>query len=85
MGHISIMRFDKEVQKFHPFGSNLFKLKTIPRIGEKIVFQDEASIIAEVIDLHYSVNGDVDVYIGFEVQYSDYLDEMNNHSASTRD
>lgn len=83
MAHISIMRFDKSIQKFHPFGSKIFKLDVIPRIGEKIVFQDETAIIAEVIDVHYSVNGDVDVYIGFEMQYSDYLDEMNNHSAST--
>lgn len=79
------MRFDKEIQKFHPFGSKIFKLESIPRIGEKIVFQDVTAVIAEVIDLHYSVNGDVDVYIGFEMEYGNYIDEMNNHSASTLD
>lgn len=85
MAHISIMRFDVEIKKFHPFGLKQFKLNTIPRIGEKIVFQDGEAIIAEVIDLHYSVNGDVDVYIGHEIQYNDYLNEMNSYSSTTLD
>ena len=79
MVHISIMRYDVEQQKYLPFGSKIFKLGVIPRIGEKIVFQDGAAIIAEVVDLHYSVNGDVDIYLGFELQYDDYIKELNTH------
>lgn len=82
MIHISIMRFDKEVQKFRVFGLDIFALDVIPRIGEKIIFDDEVAIIAEVIDIHYSVSGDIDIYIGHEMQYRDYLNEMNDHTST---
>ncbi len=68
------------MRKFRVFGLDIFTLDVIPRIGEKIVFDDEIAIIAEVIDIHYSESGDVDVYIGHEIEYSDYLKEMNDYT-----
>ncbi len=82
--HICIMKFDTATKVFHTFGSKIFDLDIIPRIGEKVVFEEkEGGIIAEVIDIHYSSDGDVDIYIGKEQPYLDYKSNLDNSYMAT--
>ncbi len=83
---ICIMRFDTATKTFRVSGLSVFHFSIIPRIGEKIVFDDEkGAIIAEVIDVHYSQDGDADVYIGKEQPYVEYKLALDRNYLDTLD
>lgn len=83
---ICILRFNMESGSFRAFSSRVFQLDIVPRIGEKIVFsENEESIITEVLDIHYSVDGNVDVFIGKDQPYIQYKADLNKDYLDTLD
>lgn len=84
--NISIMSFDKATRMFRVFGIKELNLDAIPRIGEKLIFDTkEEAYIAEVIDVHYSADGGIDVFIGKEQPYLDYKIALDNNYLHTLD
>lgn len=72
MVHISIMRYDVAQQKYKSFQS--LNSDYIPRIGEKIVLQEDgSSVIVNVFDIHHKLDvSGVDLYVNELGEYEEY-------------
>lgn len=84
--NICILRFDSESQMFRVHDTKDWTLDIIPRIGERIVFEIEGTVYAgSVLDINYSTEGNVDIFIGNEQTYIQYKSTLDTSYASTLD